>query len=123
MTGYLDKAIRPLVLVMPKMSGYAKIIKVEDKSNELMFFRIGDEKLLEKYKTIWTKIEDLKDIKLNALPFYDGRYIKTKIRTNSNKVYTNFRCLNVSEDDIRIFYSHFYWFLTVTSRIFEKLCS
>ena len=26
--GYLDKAIRPLVLIMPKMSGYAKTFKV-----------------------------------------------------------------------------------------------
>ena len=85
MTGYLDKAIRPLVLVMPKMSGYVKTFKVEggdkDKSNKLMSFHIDDEKLLEKYKVIWTKIEDLKNIELNALPVYDDRYIKTKIRT------------------------------------------
>ena len=40
----------------------------------LMFFRIDDEKLLEKYKTIWTKIEeDLKNIE----PFSNDRYIKT----------------------------------------------
>ena len=31
MTGYLDKDIRPLVLMMPKGSGYAKTFKVEDK--------------------------------------------------------------------------------------------
>ena len=30
----------------------------KDKNNKLMPFRIGDEKLLEIYKTIWTKIED-----------------------------------------------------------------
>ena len=36
-----------------------------------MSFHINDEKLLEKYKAIWTKIEDLKNIKLNALPDYD----------------------------------------------------
>ena len=41
-------------------------------------FRINDEKLLEKYKTIWTKIEDLKNIELNALPVYDDKYIKKK---------------------------------------------
>ena len=28
--GYLDKAIRPLVLIMPKMSGNVKIFKVKD---------------------------------------------------------------------------------------------
>ena len=45
---------------------------------------IDNEKLLERYKTIWTKIEDLKNIELNALPVYDDRYIKTKIRTYSD---------------------------------------
>ena len=44
-----------------------------------MSFRIDDGKLLEKYKAIWTKIEGLKNIKLNALPVYDDKYIKTKI--------------------------------------------
>ena len=37
-----DKSIRPLVLIMPKMSGYIKIFKVEDKINKLMSFRIDD---------------------------------------------------------------------------------
>ena len=78
---------------MPKLSGYVKTFKVEDKINKLMSFRIDDEKLLEKYKAIWTKIEDLKNV-------YDDRYIKTKIRTYGDKVYTNFRGLNVPEDDI-----------------------
>ena len=99
-----DKAIRPLVLIMPKMSGYVKTFKVKDgdkdKNNKLMSFRIDDEKLLEKYKAIWTKIEDLKNIELNALPVYDDTYVKTKTRTCGDKVYTNFRGLNVPEDDI-----------------------
>ena len=53
---YLDKVIRPLALVLPKISEYVKIFKVRDgdknKSNKLMSFRIDDEKLLEKFKTI-----------------------------------------------------------------------
>ena len=72
--GYLDKTIRLLVLIMPKMSGYVKTFK--DKNNKLIYFLIDDEKLLEKYKAIWTKIEDLKSIELNAFPVYDNRYIK-----------------------------------------------
>ena len=66
---------------MPKMSGYVKKFKVEHKINKFMSSSIDDEKLLQKYKVIWTKIEDSKNIKLNALPVYDDRYIKTKIRT------------------------------------------
>ena len=65
----------PLVLIMPKIYGIGKTFKVKDgdihKNNKLMSFHIYDEKLLEKYKAIWTKIEDLKHIGLNALPVYD----------------------------------------------------
>ena len=99
--GYLDETIRALILKMPKMTGYVMTFKVEEGNNKLMPFRIDNGKLLEKYKAIWTRIEDFKNIKLNALPVYDDRYIKTKIRTFGDKVYTNFRGLNVPEDDIQ----------------------
>ena len=56
MIGYLDKAISPLVLIMPKMSGYTKTFKVKG-GNILMSLSIDDEKLLEKYEAIWIKIE------------------------------------------------------------------
>ena len=84
MIGSLDKAIRPLVLKVSKMDGYVKTFKMKDgdkdKNNKLISFCIEDEKILKKYRAIWTKIEDLKNIELNALPFYDDRYIKNKIR-------------------------------------------
>ena len=99
MIGYLDKAIKPLVLIMLKMSGYAKAFKVEDgdkdEINKLMFFCIDDGKVLEKHKGILSKIKDLKIIELNVLPAYDDRYIKTKIRKHSDKVYANVRSLNM----------------------------
>ena len=89
---------------MPKISGYGKTLKVndgdKDENNKLMSSRIDDEKLLEKYKALQTKIEDLKNIKLNVLPIYNRRYIKTKIRTYGDKVYSNFHGLNMLEDDI-----------------------
>ena len=47
-----------------------------------------------------TIIECLKNIKLNALPVCDDRYIKNKIRAFDDKVYTKFCDLNVPEDDI-----------------------
>ena len=66
--GYLDKVMRPLVLIIPKISEYVKTFKVKDrKSNKLMSFHIDDEKLLEKYKAAWTKIEGSKNIELNLL--------------------------------------------------------
>ena len=47
------------------MNRYVKIFKAEDKIDRLMSICIDDEKLLEKYKTICTKNERLKHIKLN----------------------------------------------------------
>ena len=65
-----------------------------------MYLRIDNDKLLEEYRTIWTKIEDLRNIQFNALPVDDDRYIKTKIGTYGDKVYTNFLDLNVSENKV-----------------------
>ena len=54
-----DKAIGPLVLIMSKVSGYVKLFKVKEGDNKLMSFSIDNEKLLKKYKAIWTEIEKL----------------------------------------------------------------
>ena len=62
--GYSGKAIKPICLLMPKMNGFVKTFEVKDgdkdEIHKWMSFRIDAEKLLEKYKAIWTKIEDLK---------------------------------------------------------------
>ena len=100
MIGHLDKDIKPLILIMPKMSGYVKTFKVKDKNNILTSLRIDDEKLLQKYIAIWSKIKNLKNVELNTLPVYDDRYIETKIRTYDDKVYTNFSGLNLPQDEI-----------------------
>ena len=43
---------------MPKMRRYFKTVKVQEVHPILLFFGIDDEKLLQKDKGIWTKIED-----------------------------------------------------------------
>ena len=67
MLGYLGDVIRPLFLLLSKMSRYVKTFKDKSRNNKnnklMMFLRINDNKLLEKYKTIWTKVEDLENIK------------------------------------------------------------
>ena len=100
--GYSDKAIIPLLLIMPKLDilRHLKLrMEIKIKTIKLMFFRIDDGKLLEKHKAIWTKIEDLISIEIKTLLVYDDRYINTKIRTYGNKVYTNFCDLNGPKDD------------------------
>ena len=50
-------------------------LKLEIKIKTInLSFCIDDEKLLEKYKAIWTKIENFKNIELNALAVYDDRF-------------------------------------------------
>ena len=66
-------------------------LKMEIKIKTIDLFLIDNERLLEKYKIIWVKIEDLKNIDLKALSLYDNRYVKTKIRTHGDKVYTTVR--------------------------------
>ena len=68
----LDKVISPLFLI-PKISGYVKKFKAEDKINKIISFCKDDDKLLRQYKSIWTKMENFKNIKLNALPVFDDR--------------------------------------------------
>ena len=43
---------------MPKMSGCVKTFKVEYKIKKFISFCVDNEKLIENYKAIWTKIED-----------------------------------------------------------------
>ena len=73
MIGYLDVFLKPLALILPKMSGYVKTHK--DKNNRLMSFYINNDKLLEKYINTWTKIKEFKKTELNALLVFDDIYI------------------------------------------------
>ena len=44
----------------------------------------------KKYKIVWTKIEDLKNIELNALSVNDDRYIKT-YKDKDKRTYGDFK--------------------------------
>ena len=67
MIGYLDDDRIPLILRdmrLSEMSGCVKASKDKggdrNKKNKLLSLRIDDNNVLEKYKTIWVKIRDLK---------------------------------------------------------------
>ena len=70
----------------------------KNKNNNLMSLRIVGEKLLEKYKTICTRIVDLKNIELNTLPVYNDRYIKIKTRAYEDNIYNDFCGLKELQD-------------------------
>ena len=65
-----------------------------------MSSRVDDEKLLEKYKNIWTKIEDLQNTESDDFRVYDANCIKAKIRTYGHNVYANVLGLNLPENGV-----------------------
>ena len=59
------------------MIGYVKKFD----SNETMYFKVGDNKLLKKSSKIWEKVSSLMNIEFDSEPVYgdNDKYIKTKI--------------------------------------------
>ena len=75
--GYNDNIIRPLQLFLPKMTGYLDIFK--DGARKMSFLTDNNE-FLERYTTIWEKISNLINKKIDSDPVYNNKYINTKIR-------------------------------------------
>ena len=84
---HVDDVIRPLCIVLPPMSGY---IKYFDYCRKNMSFLVEDDDVYLKYSGIWNKIKNLLSIKLHSQPIYDGKYIKTKVKTFNGIVNTLF---------------------------------
>ena len=80
------------------------------------------------YKTIWTKIVELKYVELNSLSVYANKCIGTKIRTYGDKAFTIFRGLNVPEDgeeceSFAIVSIDCLWEQILSTNIFKQLSS
>ena len=67
----------------------------------IMSFKVGDKKLLKKYKKIWEKINNLMNIEFDSEPVYGDRdkYIKTKIKMYRGVVSTNFHGKKVPKEN------------------------
>ena len=95
------------------MNRYGKMFKDKNgdknESNKLMSVHIDDDKLLEKYKTNSTKIEDLKEIELDNLPAQNDKYINIKIRTHDDNVYTILKDQTVHSIDSLLVYDRRYY--------------
>ena len=83
-----DDVIRPLCIKLPQMIGYVKHFD----SNKAMSFKVNDNKLLKKYTKIWEKVSNLMNIEFDSEPIYgdNDKYIKAKLKSNGDKVNTNF---------------------------------
>ena len=94
--GYNDiNIIRPLCLKLSKMTGYINEFN-ENKNTIIMSLRVNDEQLFKKYNKIWKKVEKLMRINFESKPTYgyDDKYIKTKVKTYSDTIITNFHNFN-----------------------------
>ena len=83
--GYLynDHKVKPLHIMLPKTSAY---VKSYDGQTKWMYFLIEDDSLLEKYNTIWDKVNS--DIKKesDSEPVYNKEYLKTIIKSHDDEV-------------------------------------
>ena len=66
-----------------------------------MSFKIIDKKLLKKYTKIWESVSSLNSIGLDSEPVYgdNSRCIKTKIKSDGDKVNTNFQGKKMSKEN------------------------
>ena len=69
------------------MSGY---IKYFENGGKNMSFKIEEESVYLKYIEIWNKINPILNVKFHSQPFYDEKYIKTKVKTFNNTTNTLF---------------------------------
>ena len=77
--GYnVDDAIRTLCIKLPQMIGYVKCFD----SNEKMYFKTTNKKLLKKCTKIWEKVSSLMNTEFDSEPVYgdDDKYVKIKIK-------------------------------------------
>ena len=79
------------------MIGYVKHFD----SNKTMSFKVGDNKLLKKYNTIWEKISNLMNIEFDSESVYvdNDKYIKAKIKMYEDRVNTNFQGKKVPKEN------------------------
>ena len=85
--GYNDDVIRPLHILLPKMTICVKYFD-DDKT---ISFLADDKELLKEYVKVWKKIRDLISKEFYAEPVYSDKYIKTKIKSYNNDIRINFR--------------------------------
>ena len=82
-----DEIVKPLCIILPRMSGY---IKYFENGGKNMSFMVKDDNVLDKYNKIWDKIKEKLNIKFHCKPVYDGTYIKIKVRVFEGVIKASF---------------------------------
>ena len=84
-TGYLynDNNVKPLHIMLPKTSAH---VKRYDGQTNWMYFLIADNDLLEKYNTIWDKVNVNMKKEFDSESAYKQEFLKTKIKSHDDEV-------------------------------------
>ena len=79
------------------MVGYAKYFD----SNKTIPFKVSDEKLFKKYTKLWERVTNFMKIEFDSQPVYgdNDKYIKTKIKSDGDKINTNFQGKNIPKEN------------------------
>ena len=80
---YNDSKVKPLHITIPKTSAF---VKSYDGQTKWMYFVIEDDELLEKYNTIWEKVNTGIKKKDDREPVYNKFFLKTKIKSHGDEV-------------------------------------
>ena len=84
--------IKPLCVVLPKMSGY---IKYFDNNGKNVSFVTDDKEVNEKYNEIWNVIKRLLKLEFTASTIRDDKYILAKLKIFKKKNLTTFNNNNI----------------------------
>ena len=76
--------IRPLGIILSRMSGYIKYFK--DSGEKNISFKIEEKSVYLKYNEIWKKIQNILNLKFHNQPIYDDKYLKTKVKIFNNTI-------------------------------------
>ena len=86
--GYKEgEIVKPLRMLLPKMSGYIKCFENGGKS---MSFLIKEDDVLDKYNEIWDRFKETLSIKFHSMLVYDEKYVKVKVREFNGVIKRNF---------------------------------
>ena len=83
-------------MILPQINGY---IKYFDNGGKNMFFLIKNSEVWEKYEDIWDVIKNKLCIKFHSEPFYENKYLKTKVREFDGSIKTNFLGNNLPKEN------------------------
>ena len=87
-TGHKDDdfKIKPLLMMLPKMSGYIKNFN----EPKYMSFLVKEDELLKTYNKILNKVSISIKKEFDSEPVYNEKFLKTKIKSYEGKSNTNF---------------------------------